>query len=265
MKFAILSDIHLWPEGTRKGIVRKLNQNVLTLLDDFVKEIQTIQPEFLVILGDLIEHENEEKDKERLTFLYNKFQDLPLPVYYVIGNHDIIYLPEEQVAEALHLDNPYYSFEISEYIYGIVLFPKRALWEKKILISDEQQQRLKNELKTTKKQCIIFVHHWLADQDLTNNPRFEGLENACLIEERESIREIIAKSWKVVAVFNGHLHRNHLDIHDNIPYYTIQSFTENEDDKGIPSEAYAIVDIEASSSKVNILGNYPKELSYHQS
>jgi hypothetical protein len=68
-----------------------------------------------------------------------------------------------------------------------------------------------------------------------------------------------------VAVFNGHLHRNHLDIHDNIPYYTIQSFTENEDDKGIPSEAYAIVDIEASSSKVNILGNYPKELSYHQS
>jgi 3',5'-cyclic AMP phosphodiesterase CpdA len=84
MKFAILSDIHLWPTGgTRNGIVRRLNHNVITMLDEFLEKVKTIQPEFLVVLWDLIEHESKEKDKEHLAYLYKRFQDLPFPVYYV--------------------------------------------------------------------------------------------------------------------------------------------------------------------------------------
>jgi hypothetical protein len=97
---------------------------------------------------------------------------------------------------------------------------------------------------------------------LTGNPRFEGSENACLIQNRSTIRTIIEESKKVVAVFNGHLHRNHFDVHNDVPYYTIQSFTENEDNKGIPSEAYAIVDINDTHSQVEIKGKYPKNFSF---
>jgi hypothetical protein len=93
---------------------------------------------------------------------------------------------------------------------------------------------------------------------LTGNPRFAGRESICLLTNRAEIREIISKSGKVVAVFNGHLHWNHFDMHDGIPYYTIQSLTENEEDKGIVSEAYAVVNISGTTSQVEIKGNYPK-------
>jgi hypothetical protein len=160
----------------------------------------------------------------------------------------------------LNLQKLYYAFDTKEY-HGIVLFSKAVLNEGSS-IGEEQKQWLKHELETATKPCLIFVHHGVADQDLIGNPWFEGREKACLLADRQEIREIFVKSGKVVAVFNGHLHRNHFDIHDNIPYYTIQSFTENEGDKGIPSAAYAIVHINGNASQVEIKGNYPKTFMY---
>jgi DNA repair exonuclease SbcCD nuclease subunit len=37
MKFAILTDIHLGPEGYFKGVLRKANKNVKVYLDEFMR------------------------------------------------------------------------------------------------------------------------------------------------------------------------------------------------------------------------------------
>ena len=39
MKFAIITDIHLGAEAYCKGILRKINQEAKTFLDDFVEKM----------------------------------------------------------------------------------------------------------------------------------------------------------------------------------------------------------------------------------
>lgn len=104
----------------------------------------------------------------------------------------------------------------------------------------------------------------MADQDLTGNPWFEGKPKQCLVSNRAEIRNIFSESNKIIASFNGHLHWDKQDYHDNIPYFTIQSLTENEEDKGIASKAYAIVNIDDNKINIDIKGNYPKKF-FHQS
>jgi len=183
MKFAIITDIHLGPEGFHKGILRKVNKDVKIFLADFVKEMnKNIKPE----------------SDDKINFY----------------------------------------------------------------ISDEQKNWLKNDLDKTDKKCIAFVHYSLADQDLTGNPWFEGKPNKCLIANRKEIRDILSASNKIIAVFNSHLHWDRKNVHENIPYFTIQSLIENEDDKGIASETHAVVNIINDKVDVEIKGNYSKKFLY---
>jgi hypothetical protein len=67
---------------------------------------------------------------------------------------------------------------------------------------------------------------------------------------------VIEASGKVVAVFNGHVHWNHLDVIRGIPYITLQSLTENLDDDapGRPAAAYALCDIDERRLLVDVRG-----------
>lgn len=70
MKFAILTDIHLGPEGHFRGVLRKMNKDVKIFLDDFVAEMKNnVKPEFVVVLGDLVEDDNEANDKNNIDYI----------------------------------------------------------------------------------------------------------------------------------------------------------------------------------------------------
>jgi hypothetical protein len=63
----------------------------------------------------------------------------------------------------------------------------------------------------------------------------------------------------VRAVFNGHLHWNHLDLIHAIPYVTVQSLIENVDDDapGRPAAAHAVVRLSDRRMMVRVAGNDP--------
>lgn len=263
MKFAILTDIHLGPEGNYKGVLKEINKDVKTFLDDFVTEMNNnVRPDFIVVLGDLVEDDNEINDKNNIDYIVKLLTRLECPVYYVAGNHDLKNISELELAKLFNQKRLYYSFDSGSFHF-IVLF-SRVAEDRTIWIPDEQKEWLKQDLDKTDKKSIVFVHHGLADQDLTGNPWFEGRPEDCLIANRKEIRNIFSISNKVIAAFNSHLHWDKQDIHDNIPYFTIQSLTENEDDKGIASETHAVVNIEDNKVNVEIKGNYSKKF-LHQS
>lgn len=263
MKFAILTDIHLGPEGHYKGVLRKMNKDVNFFLDDFVEKMNNnVKPEFVVILGDLIEDDNEVNDRKNIGYIVKLLKKLEYPVYYVAGNHDLQNIPEEKLIKLFKQESLYYSFDKNEF-HIIVLYTK-AVERKNAFISKEQISWLKNDLEKTNKKTIIFTHSSLADQDLTGNPWFEGKPEYCLITNRKIIRNIFEQSNKVLAVFNSHLHWDKQDIHNNIPYFTIQSLVENEDDKGLASETYAVINIVNDKVDVEIKGNYPKKFLHQK-
>lgn len=261
MKFAILTDIHLGPEGHFNGVLRKINKDAKIFLDDFVEEMNgNVKPEFTVVLGDLVEDDNEANDKNNVSYIVKLLKKLKSPVYYAAGNHDLRNISEKDLAELFHYEKLYYSFD-SGNLHFIVLF-SRASKDETIRISDEQREWLQKDLDSTDRKCVVFVHHGLADQDLTGNPWFEKKPEYCLIENRKEIRHIVSESKKVIAVFNSHLHWDRQDFHDGIPYFTIQSLVENEGDNGLASEAHAIVNIIDDKVDVEVKGNYVKSFPH---
>lgn len=261
MRFAIITDIHLGPEFFLKGVQRRINKNVKQLVNKFIQDMnKNEKPEFVISLGDSIEHDSNKKDKKRFEYLLKTFEKLNCPSFFAAGNHDLINLSEEELKKILNKKELYYSFNKKNFHF-VVLFSKTQK-DRSIAIPDKQKKWFEKDLKKTKKKTIVFVHHGLADQNLKGNPWFEGRPKNCLISNRKEIREIINKSKKVIGVFNGHLHWDKKHTHKGIPYFTIQSLTENEGDKGLSSNAYAVIDIDDKKIDVKIKGNYPKRFKH---
>ncbi len=74
------------------------------------------------------------------------------------------------------------------------------------------------------------MHHPASEMRLEGNRWFEKRPYVRRVAERRRLRQVIEASGKVVAVFNGHVHWNHLDVIAGIPYITLQSMVENLDD-----------------------------------
>ena len=246
------------PDGFWKGVQRKIGANAKEFVSNFIKTMNNeVKPSFVVVLGDLIEDDNPENDKEHMLFLVGEFEKLNCPVYFVTGNHDLKNISEDELMDIFKQKKLFYSFD-SDNLHFIVLFSKQ-IKGKGFTITDEQIKWLKKELNNARKDCIVFAHAGLADQDLAGNPWFEGRPDSCLVLNRDEVRNIFENSGKVRAVFNSHLHWDKMHTHNSIPYFTLQSLVENEDDKGLPSQAYSIVNIEDKKISVEVKGNYPKK------
>jgi 3',5'-cyclic-AMP phosphodiesterase len=80
------------------------------------------------------------------------------------------------------------------------------------------------------------------------------------VAERQQLRAVVEASGKVVAVFNGHVDWNHLDVIADIPYITLQSLTENLDDDapGRPARAWAVCDLDERRLVIRVYGEEPQ-------
>ena len=100
MKFAILTDIHLGPEGYYKGVLRRISKDAKFFLDDFVNEINNnVKPDFVVILGDLVNDVDEVTDKNNINYIVKLLKKAKCPVYYVAGNHDLKNISKDELTK----------------------------------------------------------------------------------------------------------------------------------------------------------------------
>ena len=67
------------------------------------------------------------------------------------------------------------------------------------------------------------------------------------INNASEVRQILERSKKVLAVFNGHQHTGRYNIINDIHYYTLKAVVEGQ---GTENNAYAIVEISADNNIV---------------
>jgi len=263
MRFAIISDIHITPPFTQyyyRGVIRKFGNHARQLVRDFVQTMNcSIFPELVIQLGDVVESFNEFTNRDNFIEIKNLLDELDCPVQHVIGDHDSTKLETHELMQILNYCSPYYSFDVQDYHFVVLHAVKQAGVYR---IPEEQTRWLRYDLSSTNSKTFIFSHQALADQDLRGNFWFEDDPESCLIENRHSIRAIIRDIGNVVGVFNGHLHWNRVDIHDGIPYISIQSLVENVHFDGKPANAYAIVDACEDNFQISVNGNDTMELFF---
>jgi hypothetical protein len=143
-----------------------------------------------------------------------------------------------------------------------VILHTHEVKDRDVSLDEPQLAWLEAELARLETPAFVAMHHPVADQHLVGNRWFEGNAHIALVRERKRVRRMIEATnarggpGRVLAVFNGHVHWNHLDVHGGIPYVSLQSLIENldEDRPGRPAAAHAVVRVSRSRVVVEIAG-----------
>src|SRR5512135_1989185 len=234
LSFAICSDLHFGPEALHKGKLRKLTAHSGRILGDIVERLNSShRPELLVNLGDDVEDATAELDRARYRECLDILDRATADRLHVAGNHDVINITEEELRgewdrsagwakEAWAATGKlYYSLDRGG-VHFVVLHTRESK-DRNISIEPEQLLWLERDLEAAHLPVIVLMHHPATDQHLVGNRWFEGRAHVALVQERKKLRSILErhrerKPGGILAVFNGHLHWNHLDLINGIPY-----------------------------------------------
>lgn len=264
-RFAVITDLHFGQRTRFQGKLRKLADQAPPLAELFVARMNRVaQPDLVLALGDFIEDESLEADRSRYERCVSVLRGLHCPVRFAAGNHDTLNLRDDDLRAAWGHDGPlFYSFDMS----GAHVIVLRTVEEtgREVRLPEQQLRWLRDDLKSARLPCVVAMHHSAADQDLRGNPWFERYPHLALIKQRQELRAAIADSGKVRLVVNGHVHWNHVDLHDGIPYVTVQSLTENveDDEPGRAAAAWGIFTLDDNDVDIEIEGEQPVRFHMH--
>jgi Icc protein len=270
LTIGFVTDLHFGPAAFHDGKLRKLTHHAADLTRAVVRAMnEQLKPDLLVNLGDDIEDESREADVARYTECQDILRTAKAELVNVAGNHDMIHLTREDLSRIWHRDvsgHPatgqpstpapmFYSLDRGGFHLAILHTIERK--DVDVRIPHAQLEWLAHDLERTALPVIVLMHHSASEQDLGDSFWFHGVPHLALVKERAELRAILEKSGKVRVVFNGHVHRNHLDVIRGIPYVTIQSLIENldEDAPGRPAAAHALATITESRIVVRVHGN----------
>ena len=256
---AVVTDIHFGPAAFFGGKLRKLTHRAEELLSAAVAQIaEEVRPDAIVNLGDDIEDESREVDLARYRCCQDILRRPGLPVINVAGNHDTVHLGREELMAAWGEPGPLYR---SLDLCGVHIVVLHSLERKDVdvTLDDGQLEWLSEDLQQTDLDTVVLVHHPLSEQDFDDSRWFSEAPHLALVKNRAAVRELLRASGRVRLVMNGHVHRNHFDLVDGLPFVTVQSLVENLDDDapGRPAAAYAVMRLTPDRITIRVRGNDP--------
>jgi len=267
MRFALITDVHFGPRAYHEGKLRKLTDRAGELTQRFVERMNAHErPELVINLGDVIEDATRERDLEEYGKFVGHLKGLDARVQHVAGNHDQINLSADDLRSLWgHSGELFYAFDFGG-VHFVVLRTDEVK-DKAVHLPAAQLEFIEQDLGSTRLPSIVLMHHPASEQRVQGNRWFEQAPHLCRVVERGALRKVLEASGKVVAVFNGHVHWNHLDVIRGIPYVTLQSLTENLDDDapGRPASAYAVCNIDERRLQVDVGGEEPARYQFELS
>jgi predicted phosphodiesterase len=257
LKIGFVTDLHFGPRAFFEGKLRKLTHHAAELTREVVRAMnEEIRPDLFVNLGDDIEDESHDADLARYTECQNILRTANAELVNVAGNHDTIHLTRDELTHIWRCEGPLFrSFDRDD--FHIVVLHTIERKDVEVRIPRAQLEWLVDDLHKTARPTVVLMHHSASEQDLSDSFWFHRAPHLALVKERQELRTILEASGKVRAVFNGHVHRNHLDVINGVPYVTIQSLIENLDDDapGRPAGAYAVATLDDSRTTVRVFGS----------
>jgi 3',5'-cyclic AMP phosphodiesterase CpdA len=224
VEIGMVTDVHYSSQEQGLGIDTK---GAKERLENFILEMNRWKPDFIVELGDFINARmidlSEKGSKSDLTAIEEVYRGFIGSRYYVLGNHDLYCLSKSQFRDLTGMDHYYKSFEASGYHF-LTLDPQYDPSDGEDqnhdfgymagYIPPEEKDWLKKDLNSTEKPTLVFIHQRL---DVQNN---RNVKNA------PEVRRIFDQSGKVVAVFQGHVHKNIRKKIKGSYYITLEAITD---------------------------------------
>jgi alkaline phosphatase len=252
LRCGLVTDLHYadkLPAGTRH--YRESLQKLAEAAEQFGRN----KPAFVVELGDLIDAaDSVEVEQQYLATINQVFAHVSPDRHYVLGNHCVDMLTKNEFLAGVQQQNSYYSFERGNFHFvvldscfrsdGAPYGRKNSHWTDANIPAVELEW-LAADLAGTDKKVIVLAHQRL---DVNNN---YGVKNGA------EVRRILEASDKVLAVLQGHSHRNDLSEIGGIYYCTLVAMVEG---SGAENSGYCHLDLDADGT-IRISG-FRKQQSY---
>lgn len=207
-------------------------------LREAAEQIGRKTPEFIVELGDFIDAaDSVDVELGYLKRINRDFSAICQHRHYVLGNHCVYTLTKQEFLDSVEQKESYYSFDSGEFHFVVLdscfrsdgepYGRKNFQWTDPNIPADEVEW-LRTDLKNTTKKTVVFAHQRL---DVSNH---YGVNNSV------DVRQVLEESGKVLAVLQGHSHKNdHIDI-GGIHYCTLVAMVEG---SGADNNGYSVMSL----------------------
>jgi 3',5'-cyclic-AMP phosphodiesterase len=247
VRLAIITDLHY---GRDTGNVK--GPRALEVLRQISEDIQVMEPEAVLELGDRLTDETPQLDRQRLLEIAQAFKRLPYPRHHLIGNHDLLPKADQEAILEANLGN--HSAEVGGWklvflesfdaTTGGTLTPETIAW-------------LEAELEAAHLPVAVFSHQPLHGEWMQGNPYFESdfRDHACPVNALLA-RGVIERSGRVRVCVAGHAHWNDARVVNGIPYLTVLSACESYWTPNEASRAWAMLTL-SDTIKLEVFGVKP--------
>ncbi|NNE00158.1 MAG: alkaline phosphatase [Pirellulaceae bacterium] len=244
-RIGLVTDLHYAdkpPAGTRHY------RESLGKLQEAAQQFEKDQPAFLVELGDLIDAADTVETEQRyLETINRRFSAISSDRHYVLGNHCVDTLTKEEFLGGVQQQSSYYSFDRDGFHFVVLdscfrsddepYGRKNFQWTDTNIPAWELEW-LEADLKATSKKVIVFAH-----QRLDVSDKYGVKNNA-------DVRNVLESSGNVLAVFQGHNHKNDLKEIGGIHYCTLVAMVEG---SGKQSNGYSLLEVKPSGT-IHLVG-----------
>jgi alkaline phosphatase len=197
------------------------------------------QVDFAVELGDLIDAAPSVDEELRLLDqMQRELTQLASPWHYVLGNHCVQTLHKEEFLNATSRRKSYYSFD-HRGLHFVILdacfredfapYGRGNFQWTDANLPERELRWLRDDLRRGAEPTVVFVHQRI-DRDPPDNHT---------VKQSRQVRQILEESGRVVAVFQGHSHKNDYQQIRGIHYCTMRAMIEG---SGAEQSGYALLD-----------------------
>lgn len=240
LRVGMVTDLHYADKpsaGTRHY------RETLAKLEEAALQFERDQADFVVELGDLIDAaDSVEIERGYLKTIDREFSAICKDRHHILGNHCVDTLKKEEFLGSVGQEKSYYSFDRNG-IHFVVLdscfrsdgepYGRKNFQWTDANIPPAEIEWLKADLKANRLPVIVFAHQRL---DVSTD---HGVKN------NGDVRGILESSGKVLAVFQGHSHRNDVKEIGGIHYCTLVAMVEG---SGKENSGYSMMEIEPNGT-----------------
>lgn len=231
----LLTDVHY---ADRESNGTRFYRESLAKMHEAIGKFNEIKPVFLIHLGDLIDAaETVEGEIGHLKTIEQELSQFTGKRHYVLGNHCVFSLTKEEYFANSAAQKAPYSFDHAGFHFVILdacYRPDEVAYGRKNFKWNEaelpaaQREWLRADLRKTAHKTVVCVHQRL------------DVENNYGIKSGPQVRKILEESGQVLAVFQGHSHKNDYHEINGIHYCTAAAMIEG---SGEANNAYGLLSV----------------------
>jgi len=239
LKIGALTDVHY---ADKPALGTRYYRDSLAKVRAACAQFRQAGVQVLVELGDLIDAaQDAEQEIGWLRAIDAELARACDDRHYVLGNHCLATLTREEFTANTgpRRQSGYYSFDCASvrclildacYTTAGLPYARGNFDFRDTALPAEELAWLAAELKAADRPCVLFTHQRLDGPD----------DEVHTVKNASAIRRILEGSGKVLAVFQGHSHRNDYREIAGIPYCVLRAVVEGQ---GVASSGHAIITV----------------------